>query len=307
MTSRQGYLLFVCLLFLAGSGGGVSAQAQDPGGAKQKLQQAQKQNAAELRNYQWMTRTQLMMKGEVKNTKVENVYYNPDGTLNKTTVSSTPQQQQQGGGRLKQHMIQKKTEEFKELMQDLSQLAQSYSHLTPDQMQALAGSATLSQGQGEMQGTVHIQGTNVVVQGDTMNLWVDPSTFLFRQVQIASLYEQKPMNLAVQYQTLPTGPTYPAQTTLDYPDKKVEVLIENYNYQPLRPAPAAAKQQAAAAAPPAPPPATGGTLPLGTVVQALPAGCTSTPVGGVEYYYCGGNFYRPAYQGNQLVYVTVKP
>jgi type IV secretory pathway TrbL component len=68
---------------------------------------------------------------------------------------------------------------------------------------------------------------------------------------------------------------------------------------------AAAKQQAAAAPPP--PPATGAPLPLGTVVKALPAGCTPTPVGGVEYYYCGGNFYRAVFQGNQLVYVTAKP
>ena len=60
------------------------------------------------------------------------------------------------------------------------------------------------------------------------------------------------------------------------------------------------------AAPP-PPAATGKPLPLGTVVSALPQGCVSTPVGGVEYYYCGGNFYRAAFQGNKLVYVTAQP
>jgi cobalamin biosynthesis Mg chelatase CobN len=69
---------------------------------------------------------------------------------------------------------------------------------------------------------------------------------------------------------------------------------------------AAAKQQAAAA-PPAPAAAAGAPLPLGTVVAALPAGCTPTPVGGKEYYYCGGTFYRAAFQGNNLVYVTAKP
>ena len=69
---------------------------------------------------------------------------------------------------------------------------------------------------------------------------------------------------------------------------------------------AAAKQQAAAA--PAPPAAAAGQpLPVGTVVSALPQGCVSTPVGGVEYYYCGGNFYRAVFQGNQLVYVTAQP
>jgi len=70
---------------------------------------------------------------------------------------------------------------------------------------------------------------------------------------------------------------------------------------PQQPAPA--QQQAA----PAAPSATGKPLPLGTVVSALPGGCTKTPVGGVEYYYCGGNFYRAVFQGNQLVYVTAKP
>jgi len=68
---------------------------------------------------------------------------------------------------------------------------------------------------------------------------------------------------------------------------------------------AAAPQQAAAVAPP--PAAAGKPLPLGTVVSALPPGCTSTPVGGVEYYYCSGNFYRTMFQGNTLVYVTTKP
>ena len=68
----------------------------------------------------------------------------------------------------------------------------------------------------------------------------------------------------------------------------------------------AAAAQAAAAAPPIPPPATG-PLPVGTVVTALPAGCAATTSGGVEYYHCGSNYYRAAFQGSQLVYVTTEP
>ena len=68
------------------------------------------------------------------------------------------------------------------------------------------------------------------------------------------------------------------------------------------------QQAAATQQPAAPPPATGGKpLPLGTVTQSLPPGCTATPVGGKQYYYCGGNFYRAVLQGNNLVYVTAKP
>jgi len=46
---------------------------------------------------------------------------------------------------------------------------------------------------------------------------------------------------------------------------------------------------------------------MGTVVATLPAGCTATPVGGVNYYYCGGNFYQAVFEGSTLKYVTTKP
>jgi hypothetical protein len=75
-----------------------------------------------------------------------------------------------------------------------------------------------------------------------------------------------------------------------------------------QPQAAPAQQHNAPAVSPAPSPAAAGKrLPLGTVFSALPAGCTATPVGGEQYYYCGGNFYRAVFQGNDLVYVTAQP
>ncbi|MGZ6219989.1 MAG: hypothetical protein ACXWMV_08325 [Syntrophales bacterium] len=57
-------------------------------------------------------------------------------------------------------------------------------------------------------------------------------------------------------------------------------------------------------APPPAAPAPSG-VPIGTVVQALPAGCKSVVVGGVSYSDCAGAFYKAAFQGNNLVYVVV--
>lgn len=62
-------------------------------------------------------------------------------------------------------------------------------------------------------------------------------------------------------------------------------------------------QQAAPAPVPAPA-APGSAPPVGSIVSSLPAGCVSAPSGGVEYYQCGGIRYRPAFQGNNLVYVV---
>lgn len=65
---------------------------------------------------------------------------------------------------------------------------------------------------------------------------------------------------------------------------------------------ATAQQQAAAAAP-----TSGQALPTGTVVSTLPAGCTPMAKDGIEYQKCGPNYYRTAFQGNNLVYVTAQP
>ncbi len=66
----------------------------------------------------------------------------------------------------------------------------------------------------------------------------------------------------------------------------------------------AAAATAAQTAAPAPAP---GALPLGTVVSALPAGCAQVTSGGVQYYKCGADYYRTAFQGTNLVYVTAQP
>jgi len=62
---------------------------------------------------------------------------------------------------------------------------------------------------------------------------------------------------------------------------------------------AAAQQQLAAAQ------ASSG-VPVGTVVQTLPAGCKPVTVSGVAYQDCGGSFYKTAFQGNNLVYAVVE-
>ena len=68
---------------------------------------------------------------------------------------------------------------------------------------------------------------------------------------------------------------------------------------------AAQAQQAPAPAPaPAPEPQQAAAPPAGTVVTALPAGCTSTVIDGANLFNCSGVLYQPTFQSNNLVYVV---
>src|SRR3954447_17012734 len=167
MTRSPGALVITALFVVAGQFG---ARAQD--GANERFAQAQKQNAAQLRQYGWTSRTELKLKGDSKNVKTESVRYDGNGQLQKTPMDSAPapaktsgaQQGGRRGGRVKEKVVEKKKEEYKELLGGLGKLAQSYAHLTPEQTQAFAQGAKISK---TSAGAIEIQGSNVVVQGDT--------------------------------------------------------------------------------------------------------------------------------------------
>ena len=44
---------------------------------------------------------------------------------------------------------------------------------------------------------------------------------------------------------------------------------------------------------------------VGASLYSLPYGCANTVMrGGINYHYCGGIYYKPVYQGTQVVYVV---
>jgi len=46
-------------------------------------------------------------------------------------------------------------------------------------------------------------------------------------------------------------------------------------------------------------------LPIGSTVPSLPSGCGSRTVNNTSYFSCAGNWYQPAMQGGNVVYMVV--
>ena len=49
------------------------------------------------------------------------------------------------------------------------------------------------------------------------------------------------------------------------------------------------------------------SLPIGSTVPYLPPNCNSNVINGINYFNCGGVFYRASFQGNQVVYIVSVP
>jgi hypothetical protein len=218
----------------------VVASAQQ----KEQFVQAQQANKAALREYTWKRRTELKLKGESKKVTMEQVRYDIDGKVEKTPIGGVPEQPPQEqpasgrgrrGGRLKQKVVENKKEEFAELMQKLGALAASYGQLPQDKLQAFAKIATVAKGEGADAGTVRIQGANVLVDGDNMSIWIDPTSYMMRRVEIGTSLDKKPVRLVSEYRSVDNGPTYQARAVLQYPEKQIEFTVENFEYQHVGP------------------------------------------------------------------------
>jgi hypothetical protein len=212
---------------------------------KEQFVQAQQANTTALREYTWKRRTELKLKGESKKVTMEQVRYDIDGKLEKTAIGGAPEPPQEQpaagrgrrGGRLKQEVIENKKEEFAELMQNLGALAASYGQLPQDKLQDFAKTATVVKGDGADAGTVRIQGANILVEGDSMSIWIDPTSYMMRRVEIGTWLEKKPVSLVSEYRSVDNGPTYQARAVLRYPEKQIELTVENFEYQHTQPAP----------------------------------------------------------------------
>jgi hypothetical protein len=222
------FLTVVGCLALAALSAGQDVQ-QKAAAAKE----AAARNQQALRAYSWVTKTELSLKGEVKNTKIESCQYGPDGKVKKTEISEPPPPQEKKRG-LKGKVVAKKTGEMKKELEDSAALVQSYIPPAPEKIQAAiaAGKVTVTPGAGAA-----VRFADFQKAGDSLTLTMDAESKSMRQIAVDSWLEKpdQKVTLAVTFQSLPDGTNYAAETVLSIPGDKIEVRIENSNYQKLAP------------------------------------------------------------------------
>ena len=214
--------------------GGLAAAMQTMGEQIQKKAAAAKEAAARnqqaLKAYSWIAKTDLSLKGEVKNTKIESCRYGPDGNVQKTLITDPPEQKKKRG--LRGKVAAKKKAEMKEELEASAALVQSYVPPTAEKLQAVITAGKVSASQAGP-GTVALRFPDYNKSGDSLTLLFDSEVKDLRKISVETWLEEKEdvVTLEVNFQSLPDGTNYAAATVLQIPDDKIEVRIENSNYQ----------------------------------------------------------------------------
>ena len=195
------------------------------------IKQAQETNKQKLAQYTWTETETISIKGSVKDTKTYQVQM-VNGQPQKTEVSN--QKAGSGGGRegrMKEHVVEKKTEEYQQYGQQISALAKQYTTPNPEAlMQAKqAGNISIQPGGG----TVSLVIKNYVKQGDSMTMTVSEQTHSPVSVQVNS-YLNDPkdaVTISAQFAQLPDGTNHVATTTINGVSKQLGINEQNSNYQ----------------------------------------------------------------------------
>jgi len=213
---------------------GPPAGAQD---LQQKLAAAKEstaRNQQALRAYSWLEKTELLLKGEVKNTKVDACRYGPDGKVQKTPVVEPPPPEKKRG--LKGKVVAKKTGEMKEELEAAVALVQQYLPPSPDMMQVVMNAGTASIAQAGP-GRAALKFPGYAKKGDALTLTFESAVKTLQQIDVNTWLDEpeNAVNLKITMQALPDGTSYPGSVVLSIPKRQLDVKITKSNYQKIVP------------------------------------------------------------------------
>jgi hypothetical protein len=200
-----------------------------------EIKTASAANKAALAHYTWQEQQTTSIKGDVKKQQVFQVNVGPDGQQQKTQIGGSQAAPPPSGGRLKQHIVEKKTAEFKDYGEQIADLAKQYTQPDPGRLQAAfqAGNVSLQSGGGEGEVTLVIK--NYIKPNDQETLVFSKQQKAIQSIHVASYLDSPSdgVTIAAQFAKLPDGTNHVTGTQVDGASKQLTVVTQNSNYQPV--------------------------------------------------------------------------
>lgn len=198
-----------------------------------QIAQARQNNAALMHQYNWNSRTEIIVDGQVKDVRIQLVSYAPNGQLMRTTMNDQPA----SGtylptpiGFLRRAVANDRKEEMEKFLTGLQGLIEQYTLPTAGKILDFMTAAKPSGP--DAAGMFTLTGSNVIQPGDTLAITVNPWTQHVTQVQVNSAFEGQAVQVHATYATVPvTGLNYVSFAEATVPGKQLSVQVQNYNYQ----------------------------------------------------------------------------
>jgi hypothetical protein len=231
MTVRNG-TRSILLAFILASSASTLLPAQMGMMDKGEFTEKMSENSKKLKQYTYLQKTQIFLKGELKGTKLARVHYDPaTGEKVSEPLNDAPPQEQGGRrrlmGRMKEKKIEEKKDEMKEYVERLMGLMGQYLPPNPDRMKAAMPNALIAP---PASGQAKLILNGYLKPGDKMTFVVDTSTKSLSEIAIDSSLDDKPVSFQVVFSKLADGPNYPSLTNINAPAKELRIAVATSDY-----------------------------------------------------------------------------
>jgi hypothetical protein len=199
------------------------------------VKEAAAKNKQAIAQYTWVEQVTISLKGEQKKQEHFQVRLGPDGKPQKQSLDPPPAHPEHEG-RLKKHIIEKKTEEYKEYADQIKALIQQYVPPERDLIGQAYDKGNIMLGpQPGMPGQYRLVISNYLKQGDNMTLVIDKAEKQLVGLSIGTYLDdpKDAVNVTVSFAGIPGGPNHVSAETINGVSKQLTVGIQNSNYQHL--------------------------------------------------------------------------
>ena len=238
---RRAWLIPVWLM-ATGTGIGL---AQNPE-LQQKIaevKQAAAANKQALAQYTWVEQVTISLKGEQKKLQHFQVRLGPDGKPQKQSMDlpAQPAASSDAGGsrrgqRVKEHVVEKKKDEYSDYADQIKSLIQQYVPPEKEMLEQAAQKGNIAAGPAAgAQGQYRLVISNYVRQGDTMTILFDTARKGIVSLAISS-YLSDPkdaVNVTVDFASEPSGLSHVSSETINGVSKQLTIAIQNSQYQKM--------------------------------------------------------------------------
>jgi hypothetical protein len=229
-------LLITMPALVVGAGFAHLAFAQSPELQQRvaDVKQSAARNKQALMSYSWNEVVTISLKGEQKKQEHFQVRLGPDGKPQKTSLDPPDEAAAPSGGRMKQRVVAKKKEEYKDYAEQMKALAQQYVPPDGDLLQKAQAQGNVTLGStANAPNEVQLVIRNYLKPQDSMTLVFDKTQKALISIQIASYMDdtKDAVNLTVQFSRLPDGTNHVQSLVINGVSKQLNIATQNSNYQ----------------------------------------------------------------------------
>lgn len=201
-----------------------SLVAQDNTQLGLDIAKAQEENRKQLMTYSWQRSAKAFRNGEEKTHSLVKVWFNTEGKMESSVLSSESSVKQQRGvrGRVQQNA----GEDLLGLLENALNSSIKYVFLSKGYWIDLLDMAEVK----VADGVVKIDAKDLLAKGDEVHYIIDSSTNLFKSITISSVVDGKAFTCSIDFKTMSDGTNHPSRTEIILPSESMKITAENIDY-----------------------------------------------------------------------------